>query len=250
VAFSPDGTRLATAADDGTIKVWDAATGKELLHCAGQYRAIVALTFLAGGKQLATLTGVRLWTALTGREQVTVWDTATGKELNKFVVPSYYAGQVAFSADGRRLAGVDHGGNLAMWDVATGKQLMTGTAQPGVCFSPDGRLLATCAEGGGILLWETSTRKVRLRLAAGQDVGGKLAFSLDGRYLAVAGTHTIEQPGGGTRNEDVLIVWDIGLGQEVLTARSPTFRSECLAFGRGPDGVARGGYGAVHLGKD
>jgi WD40 repeat protein len=248
VAFHPDGTRVASAADDGSIKVCEAATGKELLAIAGHSRTVVAMSFLAGGKQLATVTGVRLWTASTGREEVKVWDVATGKELSGFIVPSFWPGQVTFSADGQRLAGVNGEVQLQMWDVATGKRLMTAAAGPGVCFSPDGRLLASCGVNGGILLWETATRKVRLRLADDHHLRGRLAFSLDGRYLAMAGTLATEEPGGSIRTEGVLKVYDIFRGEEIASARSSGLIAESLAFGRGPDMVARGGYGFVLVG--
>ena len=72
VAWSPDGTRLATGSGDSTTKVWDARTGKELLALSGIHGSVLSIAWSPDGKRLAT-----------GSECNTtkVWDAETGKEL-------------------------------------------------------------------------------------------------------------------------------------------------------------------------
>ena len=72
MAWSPDGKRLATGSDDKTAKVWDAASGQELLTLRGHDRAVESVAWSPDGKRLAT-----------GSDDKTakVWDAASGQEL-------------------------------------------------------------------------------------------------------------------------------------------------------------------------
>src|SRR5262245_18955741 len=75
VAFSPDWNRLATGNDDHTVKLWDAATGQELLTLKGHSDGVYSMAFSPDGKRLATGSWdrtVKLWDAATGQELLTL----------------------------------------------------------------------------------------------------------------------------------------------------------------------------------
>jgi WD40 repeat protein len=67
VAFSPDGQRLASASVDKTVKVWDAATGQEVLTLKGHTGAVSSVAFSPDGTRLASAGagGVKVWDATT-----------------------------------------------------------------------------------------------------------------------------------------------------------------------------------------
>jgi len=101
IAFSPNGTRLASASYDHTAKVWDAASGREVLTLDGHSKVVYDVAFSPDGKRLATA---------SGDKTVKVWDVASGYELlggHELLTLAGHGDEVygvAFSRDGQHLA--------------------------------------------------------------------------------------------------------------------------------------------------
>jgi hypothetical protein len=96
--FSPDGTRIATASADGTARIWDATTGKELLTVKGSaYGSVWYAAFSPDGKLLAT----------AGEDKIArIWDATSGEELFTLLGHLDEVYHIDFSPDGTRLATV------------------------------------------------------------------------------------------------------------------------------------------------
>ena len=157
VAFSPDGTRLATASDtdpaadlpetaepDARAAMWDLATGQEIFSVVNPVR-IWGLAFDKEGERFATgaFDGV-----------LRVWDAATGEKLLELPGHASTIVDIRFSPDGRTIATSSSDGTVKVRDAETGKELVTLTGHTGlvsgVAFSPDGTRLATASQDGTV----------------------------------------------------------------------------------------------------
>ena len=108
VAFSPDGKTIASASDDKTVKLWDAATGKEIKTLNGHSNRVMSVAFSPDGLAIASAS----WD-----NTVKLWDAATGKEIKTLKGHSDRVISVAFSPDGLAIASASADNTVKLWNV-------------------------------------------------------------------------------------------------------------------------------------
>jgi WD40 repeat protein/serine/threonine protein kinase len=240
VAFSPDFRRLAGVFPDNTVNVWDAQTGQHTLTLKGHTAAVTSMAFSPDSKRLASSGGGSrrpgggFGISQGDRGELKVWDAQTGKEL---LAPQVHGGpvhSVAFSPDGKRLAGtsgypsIPSSGELKLWDAQTGQELLSLKRESGgpqtVAFSPDGKRLAC-----GSKVWDAQTGQELLTLQGHISYIWDLAYSPDGKRLASGGG----QPGRLGRQGEVK-VWDAQTGKELVSMQGHTGIVWSVAYS--PDG--------------
>jgi WD40 repeat protein/tRNA A-37 threonylcarbamoyl transferase component Bud32 len=147
VAFSPDGTRLAAGCDDGSARVWDAATGQELPALHGHRGPVHAVAFSPDGRYLATA---------SQDGAVWVWDASTGEQVRALRNHAGAVRSLAYSREGR-LASAGDDKAVRVWDPA-GRELLAlrGHTEPlrALAFSPEGHRLASASDDGTIKIWD------------------------------------------------------------------------------------------------
>ena len=154
----------------------------------------------------------------------------------------------AFSPDGRALATTALEGNSQLWDVFTGRQILSlfhqGDADVSVAFSPDGRTITTGSSDGAVRLWDETSGQLLVLLMLRQGSVNAIAFSPDGRTLAT-GTEGFGSSTGqiwdARTGKPLSSPWLLGSGVRSLSF-SPDGR--ILAAGLGIPGLS---WGAVKL---
>jgi WD40 repeat protein len=188
VAFRPDGRHLLAACSDGTVKVWDATTGREVSSFHHhQLRNPGRCWFSPDAGRLA-------WNGDDGA--IKVWDTATGREEFAAEPHTFQSRKVAFSPDGKRLAVAGFDGTIRLLDGATGREALTIYAHRSVvadvAFSRDGHRLASASYDHTVRIWDatplTSDPQASycVTLTGHKELVTSVAFSPDGRWLASA----------------------------------------------------------------
>lgn len=231
LAFSPDGTRFASASRDGVVKLWDVAAGRALGDARGSADAYAdsAVGFDAAGQLLATPDGAGR-SVVGGRLGAIVYAEG-GDRAN--VIGAFDASSALFAAS-------EGGPDVQLHSLADGRLrgvLATGAAAADavvrLLFAPGGQRLAAVLGSGTVLLWDRvadpGAARRPLRLQAGEVT--TLAFSSDGRQLATAAREVATaRATAGTPAEHTLTLWDAARGQPLRRLRRFGEAPEVLGF--------------------
>ena len=165
IAFHPDGERILSASEDGTVRIWNLTTGEEerrLNH--GSEVNIVEIS--PDGNWVATGSGTgRMGSGRKRDNSARVWDLATGALVFRTPQVDYRVSTVAFSPDGKLLATSDDDYSAAVWNIESKQQLVTlknrGGSVGTVAFSGDGELLLMkSGNDGSVWNWRQKRRLI------------------------------------------------------------------------------------------
>ena len=181
VAYSPDGKRIVTASADNSARIWDAATGVELLALVGHEDWVRSAAFSPDGRRVVT--GASDNTAR-------VWDVSNGHELIRLTGHEAAINSAIFSPDGKRLLTASVDSTVRLWDAENGAQIqvMKGSNEEvyTAVFSPDATLIATAGADISARLWDAATGALERTLSGHQGSVTAIDFSPDGKRVVTA----------------------------------------------------------------
>ncbi|KAL0960512.1 hypothetical protein HGRIS_005550 [Hohenbuehelia grisea] len=222
IVVSPNGTRIASASEDDSIRIWDAKTGEICgAPLMGHTDWVLSVAFSPDGNQLVSGSGdhtVRVWNVQTGQEAMAPLRGHTD-----------WVRSVAYSPDGTRIASGADDRTVQVWDAKTGGTAMEPLGGHtslvlSVAFSPDGHLIASGSSDNTIRIWNAETGgRALLSLEGHSDSVTSVAFSPDGTQI-VSGSY-----------DSTIRIWDVKTGQLVKALQGHTNCVRSVAYS--PDGA-------------
>jgi len=203
MSFSPDATKVITASDDKTLKLWDVNTGKEMGTFIGHCDSVIGCAFSPDGKkvlsasrdktlkgwdvnnfaEILTFTGHvgaitacaihpnGIWLLSASMDgTIKLWDIETGAEIRTFVGHSDSITGCVFTPDGQSFLSISRDGTINLWDTETGAEIRTFVGHSdsiiGISVSPDNQWFVTLTEDYSLRLWHLLSRT-----GAGDEIG-------------------------------------------------------------------------------
>ena len=218
VSYSPDGAQIVSGSFDNSMRVWDAASGAELLKLEGHQGWVLSAAYSPDGARLVSG---------SSDGSVRVWDAATGAELLMLEGHESGVSPVAYSPDGAQIVSGSDDNTVRVWEAATGAELLKLDGHQdrvwSVAYSPDGAQIVSGSYDNTVRVWDAATGAELLKLEGHEDDVTSTAFSPDGAQI-VSGS-----------SDNTVRVWDAATGAELLKLEGHDLRVNSVAYS--PDGA-------------
>jgi len=213
--------RIASAGEDRTVQVWDAATGRDRITYHGHTDYVLAVAWSPGGKLIASG---------SSDKTVKVWEAGQGDQSSVFTYAEHTGDvtAVAWSPDGKRIASGSYDSTVRLWEPSLESSTVTYSGHTNevtaVAWSPDGRRIASSGWDNKVQVWDAITLETLVTYHGSPSTGVMLAvaWSPDGKRIASASVDGNVQ------------VWDGATGDTIYTYRGHTSIVNAVAWS--PDG--------------
>src|SRR5216683_4617570 len=189
VAWSPDGTEIASTNAVGLVQIWDTVTGHTISTYRGNFLKVLSLVWSPSNSLLVTAEGAD--------RTVQVWNAATGHKDWPSFVHTDAVSVVAWSPDGKRCAVATVRGLVEIWDNPSWQKVQIAPADEGwsdldhplvvsIAWSPDDTRLAFTTAGGLVQVWDAGTTRLLYTYPGHTEQVNDVAWSPDGTHIASA----------------------------------------------------------------
>ena len=181
IAWSPDGSYLASPSSDETIRIWDADTGKCVRSLIGHTATVSSVAWSPDGQRLVSA---------SNDKTLRLWNVSSDRVLQTMRGHIQAVTSVAWSPDGHRLASGSDDKSIRLWDVSNGETSQTmhghGKTVNSVAWSPNGQRLVSASSDESIRLWDATSGEVLETRYGHSELVWVAAWSPDGQRLASA----------------------------------------------------------------
>ncbi len=223
-SFSPDSAKVATAADDNSIRIWNADLATMLFVLRGHSAAIHSVSFSPAGDKVVSAASDNL---------AKIWDVNTGTLLRTLKGHAGVVASASFSPDGTQVVTASDDGTVRLWDANTGASLRTLQGHQGhsygayvifsAQFSPDGSRVVTASSDREAKIWDANTGALLRTLQGHRDLVRSAQFSPNGMRVVTA---------SGDREAKI---WNANTGALLHTLRGHVAQVRSASFS--PDGT-------------
>lgn len=270
--FSPDGRYALSGGRDGTLKLWNLDSGKEIRTYQGHKGRVMSIAY-SPNRRHALSAGedrtLKLWDIDTGREIRTykghsgvvnsialssdgqlavsgsvdktlkLWDVENGREIRTYRGHTNWVESVAISADGKFLISGSRDSSMKLWNLDTGGEIRTyeghSKAVSSVAISPDGKYLLSCSYDASCKLWDLDSGEVvRTFQGTSGEVFFAVAFSPDGKWALTGSSKKIQ-------------LWELKTGRAIHTYRGRQAGAGSVSFNIEGKFALTGGAGGFAL---
>jgi WD40 repeat protein/serine/threonine protein kinase len=210
-AYSPDGTRIVTASNDKTARIWDARTGVQLAALSGQGSSVNCSAYSPDGTRIVTASADK-----TAR----IWDAGTGAQLAVLSGHGDEVNSAAYSPDGTHIVTASDDKTARIWDARTGAQLAVlsehGDIVYSAVYSPDGTHVVTASDDKTARIWDARTGAQLAVLSGHGDRVNFADYSPDGTRIVTASLDKTSRVWDARTGAQLAVL--SGHGSGVLTA--------------------------------
>ncbi|XRB25467.1 EF-hand domain-containing protein [Pseudoscourfieldia marina] len=180
-SYSVDGTRIVSASDDETVRVWDATTGACLSVLDGDSGAVSSASYSADGTRIVSA---------SSDETVRIWDATTGACISVLEGHSENVSSASYSADGTRIVSASDDKTVRIWDATTGACVSVLEGHSGrvssASYSADGTRIVSASEDKTVRVWDATTGACISVLEGRSDSVSSASYSADGTRIVSA----------------------------------------------------------------
>ncbi|KAF9200476.1 hypothetical protein BGZ49_009305, partial [Haplosporangium sp. Z 27] len=217
ITYSRDGARIASASDDGYVRVWDVKTGTCIHTLEGHVGSVACVMYSPTGDQLAS----------GGSDKsVRIWENESGKCISVLQGHTYDIISVVYSPKGDRIASCNSGNLVRLWNVATGLSTHVSNGHKdevqAVAFSPKKGQIASGSKDNTVKIWDAKSGNCIRTLTGHRERISSVIYSPNETLIASASY------------DDTVRLWSVANGDCIQVLKEHDDRITCIAFS--PDG--------------